>query len=162
VRELRVVKVTPGHIVKGHFVPSKRNSAGTRAKKKRLKEMIREAQKERGKKKNPRKKTRNGSDSSVRSPTSTSTDVRSPTRTRTATSTDATTTGNITVTGGAGAGANTTVHVHQRKLPDDPKSAPHPERLKNPLPKARFIKAHSIRQNKNGTIDVVVMGRKKR
>src|ERR1700678_4513099 len=102
-RELRVVKVTPGKLVHGRFVPNpeKITRAGKKAKRKRLAEMIRES-----KKKNP------GSDSSVRSPTSTSTDVRSPTRTRTATSTDATTTGNITVTGGAGAGA-TTVHVHQ-------------------------------------------------
>ena len=63
-----------------------------------------------------------GSDSSVRSPTSTTSDVRSPTRTstevrsptRTSTETEAHTTGNFTatVTGGAGAGANTTVTIN--------------------------------------------------
>ena len=80
-----------------------------------------------------------GTSTEVRSPTSTSTEVRSPTKT--STSTDATTTGNITVTGGAGAGA-TTVTVHQRKLPDDPKSASHPSR-KNPLGAAGVMTALS-------------------
>jgi len=70
---------------------------------------------------------RNSSDSSVRSPTSTSTDVRSPTRTRTATSTDAYTAGNITVTGGAGAGA-TTVIIRQRKASEDPRGGMHAPR----------------------------------
>lgn len=70
---------------------------------------------------------RNSSDSSVRSPTSTSTDVRSPTRTKTATSTDAYTAGNITVTGGAGAGA-TKVTIHQLKPNEDPYAAKHAPR----------------------------------
>ena len=55
---------------------------------------------------------RNGNDSSVRSPTSTSSDVRSPTSTKTAT--HAYTSGNVTVTGGAGRGANTSVHIHPK------------------------------------------------
>ena len=68
-----------------------------------------------------------GDDSSVRSPTRTSSEVKSPTSTRTrtevrsptstSTSTRAKTHGNFTatVTGGAGAGANTTVHIHPNK-----------------------------------------------
>jgi hypothetical protein len=59
---------------------------------------------------NPKK--RNGSDSSVRSPTRTSSDVRSPTSTKTATKAD--TRGNITVTGGAGAGATTSVTIERK------------------------------------------------
>ena len=81
---------------------------------------------------------RNSSDSSVRSPTSTSTDVRSPTKTRTATSTDAYTAGNITVTGGAGAGA-TTVIIRQRKASEDPRGGVHAPRNTDKSNKGRTL-----------------------
>lgn len=80
-----------------------------------------------GKLRHQRGRNPDGADSSVRSPTRTSSEVRSPTSTRTrtevrsptstSTSTRAKTHGNFTatVTGGAGAGANTTVHIHPNK-----------------------------------------------
>ena len=33
---------------------------------------------------------------------------------------------------------------------------------RNPIPTGRFVKVHSIRKNKNGTLDVVMTGAKKK
>jgi hypothetical protein len=54
-RELRVVKVTPGKLVHGRFVPNPENitRAVKKAKRKRLEEMIREATKNPASKKLP-------------------------------------------------------------------------------------------------------------